>query len=126
MGVSSGSIYFYLGQDGVPTYFYGCESTGVGTVVAPQPRGFNIITTTASTFTNLYRNGVLLTTTTAASGATTASVIIGAFSNNGTPQQFYANQYAFTTIGTGLGATEQSTLSTIINTFQTTLSRNTY
>jgi hypothetical protein len=75
----------------------------------------------------LYRNGGLVNAGSGgATGATISSIVIGALNNGGSIIQYYNNQYSFATIGTGLGATEQSTLSTIINTFQTTLGRNTY
>jgi hypothetical protein len=119
--------YFYVGQDGNPYYFYGCETTaGISAITTPQPKGINVITTTATTFVNLYRNGTLLKAGNGTAGTITASVVIAALNNNGTIQQYYSNTYAFTTIGLGLGETQQATLSTIINTFQTTLGRNTY
>ena len=44
----------------------------------------------------------------------------------GTALNFNSRQQTFATIGLGLTAAQVSTLSTIINTFQTSLSRNTY
>jgi hypothetical protein len=130
MGVSApggAGTYFYLGQDGNPYYYYGCETTGgVSAVIAPQPRGINLITTTASTFVNLFRNGTLVKASSGTSGVTTNSIVIAALNNSGTIQQYYGNTYSFATIGYGLSEAQQSTLTTIINTFQTTLSRNTY
>ena len=122
------SDYFTLGQDGTPIVFYGTKiANGLTTSGSPQPRGYNIITSTASTFQNMYRNGILFQAATGAlPGTIFTSVVIGALNNSGSIVQYYDNTYAFTTIGRGLGAAEVSTLSTIINTFQTTLGRNTY
>ena len=120
--------YFTLGQDGTPIVFYATKiANGLTTSGSPQPRGYNIITSTASTFQNMYRNGILFQAATGAlPGTIFTSVVIGALNNSGSIAQYYDNTYAFTTIGRGLGAAEVSTLSTIINTFQTTLGRNTY
>lgn len=120
--------YFTLGQDGTPIVFYATKiANGLTTSGSPQPRGYNIITSTASTFQNMYRNGILFQAATGAlPGTIFTSVVIGALNNSGSIVQYYDNTYAFTTIGRGLGAAEVSTLSTIINTFQTTLGRNTY
>lgn len=126
IGVSTpGGTYFSIGQEGTPRYYYGTECAGITSSGAPQPQGYNLITTTATTFQNLYRNGVIAQTNTGAStGVTTASVIIAALNNDGSIIQYYDNQYAFATIGTGLGFTEQQTLYNIIQTYQTSLGRN--
>ena len=132
VGPTTGVIYncyYSLGQEGTPYNWYGCrfDKANNNNTVAPQPRGFNITTTTGTSFQNLYRNGsVVVSYGGAGSGTLTSSVVIGALNNNGTIQQYYDNTYAFVTMGLGLGVTQQSTLSTIINTFQTSLGRNTY
>lgn len=126
IGVSiPAGTYLSIGQDGTPSYYYGTETAGINPPNALQPRGLNLITTTATTFQNLYTNGSLVYSNSGAStGATTSSIVIGALNNSGSIIQYYDNQYAFTTIGTGLGATEQSTLYNIIQTYQTSLGRN--
>jgi hypothetical protein len=120
--------FFSIGQEGTPRYFYGTKiNGGITSSGVPLSQGFTIITSTASTFQNLYRNSIVKQTASGAGdGTITSSVVIGALNNSGSIIQYYDNTYAFTTIGTGLGETQQSTLSTIINTFQTTLGRNTY
>jgi len=121
----AGGAFFGVGQEGSPLYYYGTETDGISASVAPQPRGYNLITTTATTFQNLYRNGSIVQTNSGAStGTTTNSVVIGALNNNGSIIQYYDNIFSFATIGTGLGATEQSTLYNIIQTYQTSLGRN--
>jgi hypothetical protein len=120
--------YFSIGQDGTPLYFYGPEiHNGHSSTVAPLSSGLNLISTTGLTQQNLYRNGVLINASSGSGdGTTNASVVIAALNNNNSIIQYYDNTYAFTTIGLGLSDVEQSTLSTIINTFQTSLTRNTY
>ena len=126
--VGGSGAFFSIGQDGTPQYFYGNKiNAGITAPVTPLSSGLNLITTTAITSQNLYRNGVLSNAGSGpGDGTITEGVVIGALNNGGTIQQYYDNTYAFTTIGLGLSATEQATLSTIINTFQTTLTRNTY
>jgi hypothetical protein len=130
IGVSqpSGPAYFSIGQEGTPRYFYGPKvNNGITSSGVPLSQGFTLITTTGLTQQNLYRNGVVRqTASSAGDGTINASVVIGALNNNNSIIQYYNNTYSFTTIGLGLSDTQQSTLSTIINTFQTTLGRNTY
>jgi hypothetical protein len=123
-----GGKYFSIGQEGTPRYFYGPKiDNGITSTVVPLTSGLNLITTTGSSQQNLYRNGVIRQLGSGAGSATiNASVVIGALNNDNTIIQYYDNTYAFTTIGLGLSDVEQATLSTIINTFQTTLTRNTY
>ena len=120
--------YFSIGQEGTPRYFYGPEiNNGITSTVAPLSSGLNLISTTGLTQQNLYRNGVVIHTSSGnGDGTINASVVIGALNNNNSIIQYYDNTYAFATIGLGLSDAEQATLSTIINTFQTTLGRNTY
>jgi hypothetical protein len=121
-------VYFTIGQEGTPRYFYGPKiNGGITSSGVPLSQGFTLITTTGSSQQNLYRNGIVRQTFSGAtSGTINSSVVIGALNNNNSIIQYYDNTYSFTTIGLGLSDTEQSTLSTIINTFQTTLGRNTY
>jgi hypothetical protein len=127
--ILGGDVYFIMSQFGSPAQvFYGTKTDfGFSTGTAPLPQGFNLITTTGSSFQNMYRNGTLFQSNSGAGvSPMTRSVVFGAFNSNGTIAQHYDNTYAFVTIGFGLSASEQLTLSTIINTFQTSLGRNTY
>lgn len=90
-------------------------------------RGFVIGSRTTSTAQRLYFNGVLRTTTTIGSVAPpNLNAYIGARNNAGVADVFSNKQCAFATIGSGLDDTEAGNLSTIINTFQTSLGRNVY
>jgi hypothetical protein len=100
---------------------------GIVSTTSATTSGLNLISTTATTFQNLYRNGsIVITNSGAATGSTNQELLIGALNNAGTIIQYYGNEYRFVTIGYGLSEVQQSTLSSIINTFQTTLGRNTY
>jgi hypothetical protein len=93
--------------------------------------GYFVFTRTAASARAYYRNGTSLSTNT--TGTTSVSKINGdmfLFARNGngagTAEAFSSRQQTFATIGLGLTAAQVSTLSTIINTFQTSLSRNKY
>jgi len=127
---SNGS-YFVIGQDGAPEWFYGVSTNGGSSPGGtPSTQGLLLASatgsTSASTSIALYRNGSIVTNTNQNSVVDRLSVYLGAFNNDGTASQFYNNQYRFSTLGLGLTAAQVSTLSTIINTFQTSLGRNTY
>lgn len=124
--VDGSSETWSIGATGTPNYYLGWETFGYEPTLAPQPQGFNLITTTASTFAALFKNGTRLLNVSPTSGNTFVSVAIGANNNDYATNNFYPNQYSFATLGLGLSETQSSALTTIINTFQTTLSRNTY
>ena len=115
-----------IGGTVTPNYYLGWETFGFEPVLPPQPQGFNLTSTTASTFNALFKNGTRILNVIATSANTFASVSIGSGNNESGPNSFYPNQYSFATLGRGLSEPEVSALTTIINTFQTTLTRNTY
>ena len=118
--------YCSIGQDGSANWFYGLSSTGGGASSSSR-QGMIIAASSGGTIDAIYRNGTLFHSyTVGARSDINVNIYVGCFNNNGSPQQYYANEYRFTTIGSGLTAAEVSTLSTIINTFQTTIGRNTY
>jgi hypothetical protein len=121
----SGPKYFVIGQDGTPREFYGLSDNGRSTSNTPLPQGQYLISSTASTMQNLYRNGTLRNSAgSSATGTINHQIYLAAMNNAGTAIQYYANQYAFVTIGQGLNATEISNLYTTINDFNTSLGRN--
>jgi hypothetical protein len=124
--VSSTQYYNVIGQDGAPRWFYGVSSRGSNPVLTPNTQGFILMASSGSTNEALYRNGSIISTSIPLGRATMTRTNYIAAMNNGTAIQHYDNQYRFVTMGSGLTAAEVSTLSTIINTFQTTLGRNTY
>jgi hypothetical protein len=129
LGYADGSTNFLIsnGGDNNHYYYYGLDTAGIVSTTSATTSGLNLISTTATTFQNLYRNGsIVITNSGAATGSTNQELLIGALNNAGTIIQYYGNEYRFVTIGYGLSEVQQSTLSSIINTFQTTLGRNTY
>jgi hypothetical protein len=137
--VSGATSRFYAGANGGGLlgvgfssslyWYYGVSDAGgsVFPFTTAQSQGNILITANATASSLLYRNGTQQQTTVNGNGASIPySFYIGALNNAGTPQQYYGNQYRFSTIGYGLSAAQVSTLSTIINTFQTSLTRNVY
>jgi hypothetical protein len=95
-------------------------------------KGFYALTRTGSTSSSLFRNGnttpILTTTNSYTRSVSGINILLWNMNFGGSP---YTNGYAnqtlnFAFIGKGLTASQTSTLSTIINTFQTSLGRNTY
>lgn len=72
----------------------------------------------------LYKNGVQIVSAAAGSGnLANNNLYLGAANANGTASFFADKQYAFATIGDELSSTQASNLYTIVQEFQTTLSR---
>ena len=101
----------------------------VSTTTATTANGITIGSARASTDRILYRNGFTMATQTAnvALTYTTNDIFIGAQNaGNQGAKYFSDNRYSFATIGSGLTNTEIVNLTNIINTYQTSLSRNIY
>jgi hypothetical protein len=117
------SLYFMRsGQNGAAT-----TASNGGNI-----KGFYALTRTGSTSSSLFRNGnttpILTATNSYTESVTGYNIFLWNMNLAGTA---YSNGYAnqtlnFAFIGKGLTANQISTLSTIINSFQTTLGRNTY
>ena len=125
---SNASRANYLAQDGTPLFYYGIGGSsagfGPGTI---NTQGYLIGASSGTTDESLFKNGALIDTQGSGTRiAVNPNIYIAAMNNNGSTIQYYANQYSFATICSGLTASQASTLTTIINTFQTTLSRNTF
>ena len=72
-----------------------------------------------------YQAGVLKQQTVTSGSLTNRTILIGAFGATSNPTSFYSDRnYSFASIGDGLTDQNMSDLTTAINTFQTTLSRN--
>jgi len=127
-GGSNATRANYIGQDGTPLFYYGIGGSPGNTVAGTiNTQGLIIGASSGDTNEGLYRNGTRLNSSnTGGRIAVTPSIYIGAMNNNGSTIQYYGNQYSFVTIGSGLSQSQVNTLTTIINTFQTTLGRNTF
>ena len=114
------------GGDGNSYYYYGLETDGIA-VSSVFTTGYSVITTTGSSFQNLYRNNSLIKGNSGATtGNTVHEVLIAALNQDGSISQETGSRFAFVSMGSGFTTSEITTLSTIINTYQTSLGRNTY
>jgi hypothetical protein len=75
----------------------------------------------SSTF--LYRNTTQLSFVKASTGKTTVNLYLSALNNNGTAQQFSPRNLAWASIGSSLSVTDVSNLYTVVQAYQTALSR---
>lgn len=107
-----------------------------------NPSGFGRVSTTSQTSASgmtlgsarssidrtLYRNGTNIATQTGNRPLSVANrtMVIGAQKSDIGVAYYSDNRYAFVTIGSGLTNTEIVNLSSIINTYETSLGRNTY
>jgi len=107
------------------------DTSGVGLSFTSSANSANtgcfVVSRTGDTFTGLYKNGVSeLTSTKVTNGSININLGIGARISDVVPQGYTTRRCGFATAGSGLTASEVSTLSTIINTWATSIGRNTY
>jgi hypothetical protein len=100
----------------------------VSTTSQTSASGMTVGSVRSTTDRTLYRNGSNIATQTNSRNITYANgnLFIGAQNDGGAANYFSTNTYAFATIGSGLTNTDIVNLSDIINTYQTSLGRNTY
>lgn len=100
----------------------------VSTITATTANGITVGSARAATDRILYRDGFTMATQTANEplSYTTNTIYIGGQNAGGIAKYFTDNRYSFATIGSGLTNTEIVNLTNIINTYQTSLGRNTY
>lgn len=126
-GVSQGSPTrqtYVSARDTANQQAWGLNSGSVD--VGNQPNSQGLWTVTRSDATNVlgYKNGTLLNTNALASTARpTVPYYFGAFNNNGTAQQFSNRQFAYVSFGLGLSGTDITNLYTVVQAYQTELSR---
>ena len=108
-----------------PTSYYAINQTiSTDSYVNPNTSGLFTISRTASNLVTEYRNGISTASTTSVSTALcTVPIFIGARNNTGGATGFTDRQCAFAAIGGGLTAGQSLTFYNIVQTFQTTLSR---
>jgi hypothetical protein len=105
--------------------YFGNDATTLEVATADN-RGWSLGTRTASTTKTIYKNGVSVGTNSVASvGLPIVQIHLGTRNVNGVAQApSSANRHQFDSIGSGLTAGEASTLYTLIQAMQTSLSRN--
>ena len=106
--------------------YYGfINQTLVPSVANAASTGHYIASRTGATAQTNYKNGAsILATTSVSTSRPTFNIYLGARNTNGTANNFSQRELAMASIGSGLTAGETSTLYTLIQAFQTSLSRN--
>ena len=96
-----------------------------GTVAAnSDSSGFFIANRTASTVVNIWKNGVKQNTSAVASFSPSTIVqYLGAYNLNGTASNFSNREVAFASLGSGLTDAEAANFYTVVQAYQTELSR---
>jgi hypothetical protein len=104
------------------------NNTGAPTTATnPSSLGGLAFTRTGTTVVSYVRRGVLFENVTkTATAKSTQPIYLGALNSNGTDGQYSVFRHQFTYAHTGLTSAQISTLDTIIQTYQTSLSRNAY
>jgi hypothetical protein len=100
----------------------------VQTTALASASGMTVGSVRATADRILYRNGTTAATNTSSGTISyaTRSAFIGAQNTAGGANFYSSNRYAFATLGSGLTNTEIVNLSSIVNTYETSLGRNTY
>jgi hypothetical protein len=126
-GASQGSPtrQTYIGaRDASNAQAWGLNSGSVDVGSQANSQGLWTVTRSDATSVLGYKNGTLLNTNALPStGQNTVAYYISAFNNNGTAGQFSNRQVAFGSIGTGLSGTDLTNLYTVVQAYQTALSR---
>jgi len=98
----------------------------VVSVANTDARGFFVATKTSAGVANLYKNGALSISGASNGGLSTLKAFIGTINLGGLPYSAgYTNQnYTLVSFGSGLSATDIANFYTLVQAYQTTLSRN--
>lgn len=88
-------------------------------------RGFFMMSRSGTTFQTSYKNGSLISNRNISVGFGNTNIYIGALNLNGTASNYASRQLCFASIGLTLDS-KQSQFASIVNTYQTSLGRNTY
>lgn len=106
-------------------YFGNVHQATNSTVANANSQGHYLASRTGSTTNTGYKNGSsILASTVVSTVRPSTNVYLGARNNNGAADNFSARELALASIGSGLTAGEASTLYTLIQAMQTSLSRN--
>ena len=126
---SSGSNPIYL-QNNYPSSIYAASNSGGGTSYSDtNTLGFYTVSRLSSTTGKIYKNGAFVNNSNATSAplADLTMAILAAKYIGGSPYINYSNrQLALFAIHDGLSDAEVAIFSTIVNNYQTALSRNVY
>jgi hypothetical protein len=124
IGCGSTGTALQLDSRNVGNYRGIANNLTFATVANADSRGWFTVSRTTSTLTTIFKNGASSGTSAIVSiSRPTTGLVLGARNNNGTIDSFSQRQLAMASIGSGLTAGETSTLYTLIQAMQTSLSR---
>jgi hypothetical protein len=126
-GPNTSSFQAFI-KDAGGDYYARIHDNTYMTAANADSTGYYVWTRTASNARRIYKNGGnLANDTTASVGLANDTITIFARNRDGfAPDNFNSRRFGFVSVGSGLTTTEMGTLSTIVNTFATSLNRNTY
>jgi hypothetical protein len=105
-------------------YYAQINSTGFNSTAVTSTQRLHVITRTTSTTASTYINGSLLFNDNVVSdGKTNRNIYLGQLNNASVTQYNSDNEHAFSFISDGLTGTEIGNLTTLVTSYQTTLSR---
>ncbi len=108
-------------------YNINTSGNGVDSTSHSAMTGYFVSSRESDTKSYLYKNGSLnYSSTTVTNGTTTTEIYVGARNDDGNPIGYSNRPLGFVSLGNGLTPSEITTLSTIINTWATSIGRNTY
>ena len=109
--------YFTINNSGLTAFVNFADTNSIGYYIGNR---------TASNILNALKNGIKSATSNIIASKTPPNrkYFLGAYNRNNTPLYYSTKQCAFASIGTGLTDAEASLLYTIVQAFQTILSRN--
>lgn len=120
---SAAGMHMAVAYAGANSYWGNNCDLSINTPVA-NSAGLLLITRSAAT-QKLYRNATQhVSKAVGANGTTAQPIVLGARNDNGTIGVWSSKECAMASIGTGLDATQESNFYTLIQAFQTALSRN--
>ena len=124
-GASSNPTYLITRYSNNVLYFGIADQNYSTTSGTSDSRGFSMGATNGSSTQKIYKNGSLVNTGTAGAGSlANNNLYLGANNGNNTATLFSNKQYAFASIGSGLTDADALDIYTIVQEFQTSLSRN--
>jgi hypothetical protein len=103
----------------------GVDPSGARNFANTDATGHYIVSRNSATNKQIFKNGTLQNTQNNTQGSVPLPIYIGAYNSDGTTAGYVNRQYSFATVG-GEVNTAATTLSNIINTFQTSIGRNIY
>ena len=125
IGAATATLITNIGARIGGNYFGFINQALTPTVANAASTGHYISSRTSSVLNTSYKNGAsILASTAVSTGRPALNIYLGARNLNGTASDFSQRQLAMAHVGSGLTAGEVSTLYTLIQAFQTSLSRN--